>query len=145
MILQPKLTIELIHPNAKMPVRAKPGDAGLDVATPVPFSIGPRSHAKVSLGWRCEFPDGWVMLVFNRSGLASIHGLDKGAEVIDSGYRGEVHVHLFNHSYFPKHFQAGDRIAQVLLMPVWTGTPVAGIVDTNTERGTGGFNHTGLQ
>lgn len=139
------LTIELRHPNAKLPTRATPGDAGLDVYTPTEFVIPPRGHAKVSLGWRCRFDEGWVLLVFNKSGHAVSRGLDKGAEVIDAGYRGEVHIHLFNHSYSPVKFEAGDKIAQVLLMPVWTGEPVEGKVDNDSIRGEGGFGHTGIR
>lgn len=134
--------IELIHPNAKMPTRATDGDAGLDVYTPEPFAIAPRSHGKVSLGWRCSFDQGWVLLVFNKSGRAVKLGLDKGAEVIDSGYRGEVHIHLFNHSFSAVSFLAGSPIAQILLMPVWTGQPIQGQVSIDTERGTGGFGST---
>jgi len=144
-MMNPSLMIDLVHPDAKMPTRATPGDAGLDVYTPEPFSIGPRSHGKVSLGWRCRFDDGWVMLVFNKSGRAVKLGLDKGAEVIDSGYRGEVHIHLFNHSFQRVSFERGDKIAQVLLMPVWTGNPMEGPVKDDTERGAGGFGSTGTR
>lgn len=142
---QPGFIIELVHPNAKMPTRATPGDAGLDVYSPDEFTIPARSHGKVSLGWKCQFEPGWVLLVHNKSGRAVKLGLDKGAEVIDAGYRGEVHVHLFNHSDEPVTFEQGEKIAQVLLMPVWNGTPEAGLVDTDTERGTGGFGSTGTK
>jgi dUTP pyrophosphatase len=139
------MMIELVHPNAKMPSRATKGDAGLDVHTPEDLTIPSGGHAKVSLGWKCQFDEGWVLLVFNKSGHAVNRGLDKGAEVIDAGYRGEVHVHLFNHSTEDVTFAAGDKIAQVLLMPVWTGQPVEGQVSTDTERGAGGFGSTGIR
>jgi len=142
---EPYMKVELVHPNAKMPERAKSGDAGMDVYTPTRFFIGPRSSAKVSLGWCCEIPDGWVLLVYNKSGHAVKYHLDKGAEVIDSGYRGEVHVHLFNHGFKTVEFAAGDKIAQVLLMPVWTGQPKEENIDKDTERGAGGFGSTGLK
>jgi dUTP pyrophosphatase len=141
----PFMIVELVHPEAKMPTRATAGDAGMDVYTPEPFGIAPRGNQKVSLGWRCEIPEGWVLLVFNKSGHAVKLGLDKGAEVIDSGYRGEVHIHLFNHSDEWVEFMAGDKIAQVLLMPVWSGLPVEGKVNMNTERGSGGFGSTGIR
>jgi dUTP pyrophosphatase len=139
------MIVELIHPNAKLPTRATQGDAGLDVYTPEEFLIPARGHAKVSLGWRCEIPEGSVLLVFNKSGHAVRYGLNKGAEVIDSGYRGEVHIHLFNNTDTDVLFDAGDKIAQVLLMPVWTGQPVEGTVSDDTERGAGGFGSTGLR
>jgi dUTP pyrophosphatase len=144
-ITEPRMIVELVHPNAKMPTRAHASDAGMDVYTPQPFMIGSRSHSKISLGWCCEIPEGWVLLVFNKSGHAVNKGLDKGAECIDSGYRGEVHVHLFNHSFRPVEFDTGDKIAQVLLIPIWTGQPIEGKVNINTSRGVGGFGSTGLQ
>lgn len=142
---KPYLKIELVHKNAKVPFRANKSDAGLDVYTPEDLLIPAGSHRKISLGWKCEFPEGWVLLVFNKSGIATKRGLDKGAEVIDSGYRGEVHIHLFNHSDRPAEFFAGDKIAQLLLMPVWDGVPSVGTVDNNTDRGTGGFGSSGLR
>ena len=144
-MLQPQMMIELIHPNAKMPTRATEGDAGLDVYTPDAFVLAPRSHGIVSLGWKCQFDQGWALLVHNKSGRAVKLGMDKGAEVIDSGYRGEVHIHLFNHSDDPVSFEPGEKIAQVILMPVWTGTPIQGTVATDTERGAGGFGSTGVR
>lgn len=142
--MNPNMIVELVHPNAKMPTRAMNGDAGLDVYTPEKFVILPQSHAKISLGWKCQFDEGWVLLVFNKSGRAVNFGLDKGAEVIDSSYRGEVHIHLFNHSFKTVTFEPGEKIAQVLLMPVWTGNPVEGKVNNDTDRGAGGFGSTGV-
>ncbi len=142
---QPTMIVELVHKNATLPQRAHQSDAGMDVFTPIDFSIPMGMSAKVSLGWKCEIPDGWVLLVFNKSGHAVNRGLDKGAEVIDSGYRGEVHIHLFNHSDRPAFFEAGDKIAQLLLMPVWVGQPKVGKIDLDTDRGDGGFGSTGIK
>ena len=142
-MIAPTMTVQLVHENAKLPTRSYPGDAGMDVYTPVDFSISMGGSATISLGWKCQIPDGWVLLVFNKSGIATKRGLDKGAEVIDSGYRGEVHIHLFNHSNRPAYFEAGEKIAQLLLMPVWTGQPVEGHVKRNTRRGAGGFGSSG--
>lgn len=139
------MIVELIHSNAKLPTRATQGDAGLDVYTPTDFTIPARGHSKVGLGWKCKVPTGWVLLVFNKSGHAVRFGLDKGAEVIDSGYRGEVHIHLFNHTDTDVSFVAGDKIAQLLCMPVWIGEPTEGSVIDDTERGAGGFGSTGLR
>lgn len=141
--LEPNLMIELVNPNAKMPTRGTEGSVGLDVYTPEDYMIPARGHAKVSLGWRCQFNNGWTMLVFNKSGLSSKRGLDKGAEVIDPDYRGEVHIHLFNNTDDDVYFETGDKIAQILLIPVWTGLPIQGVVSNDTERGTGGFGSTG--
>ena len=71
--------------------------------------------------------------------------LDKGAEVIDSTYRGEIHVHLFNHSDNPVFIPKGEKIAQFILMPIWNGEPeeVQSLVET--DRGTGGFGSTGVK
>jgi len=139
------MTIELLSSQAKMPTRATKGDAGLDVYAPIDFTIHGQCHEKIGLGWRCQFPEGWVLLVFNKSGHAVNKGLDKGAEVIDAGYRGEVHIHLFNHGTDTVRFRAGDKIAQLLLMPVWAGMPVEGPIDLDTERGSGRMGSTGLR
>lgn len=64
--------------------------------------------------------------------------------VIDSDYRGEIHAHLMNHSGRVQKFNAGDKVIQGMIFPVWTGSPVeVNEVNENTERGAGGFGSTG--
>ena len=84
-------------------------------------------------------------MVFNKSGRATKLKLDKGAEVIDSTYRGEIHVHLFNHSDKPVFIPKREKIAQLILMPIWDGNPEEANELSSTSRGSGGFGSTGLK
>lgn len=141
------LNIELVDDNAKIPVRAHSTDAGMDVFAISGFTIPPQEDKCVSLGWKCEFPEGYALIVKEKSGRAVKNKLDVGACVIDANYRSEVHVHLFNNSTTdPVIIEAGEKIAQIIVVPIWTGTPKeVPYIDVNTDRGTGGFGSTGLK
>ena len=139
------LYFKKLHEDAAIPQRAHPGDAGMDVYSIEDIKIKPRSDVMTGLGLACEFSSDYVLLVFNKSGRATKLKLDKGAEVIDSSYRGEIHIHMFNHSdewvFIPK----GEKIAQLILMPIWNGNPEEVDELSNTSRGSGGFGSTGLK
>lgn len=139
------LYFKKLHKDAIIPQRAHFGDAGMDVYSIEDINIEPRSDILTGLGLACEFESDYVLLVFNKSGRATKLKLDKGAEVIDSTYRGEIHVHLFNHSDKPVFIPKREKIAQLILMPIWNGEPeeVHGLNDT--ERGAGGFGSTGVK
>ena len=141
----PTLKFKRLHPDARIPVRAHEGDAGMDVYTTERVVIGKRSDAKTGLGLACEFPSTHALLVFNKSGRATKMKLDKGAEVIDSGYRGEIHVHLFNHSDIEVIIPKGEKIAQLILMPIWSGQPLEVQELDESIRGSGGFGSTGVK
>ena len=117
----------------------------MDVYSIENIKIGPRFDIITGLGLACGFPSNYVLLVFNKSGRATKLKLDKGAEVIDSSYRGEIHIHMFNHSdkwvFIPK----GEKIAQLILMPIWDGNPEEVDELSDTSRGSGGFGSTGLK
>jgi dUTP pyrophosphatase len=139
------LYFKKLHKDAIIPQRAHFGDAGMDVYSIEDINIEPRSDILTGLGLACEFDSDYALLVFNKSGRATKLKLDKGAEVIDSTYRGEIHVHLFNHSdklvFIPK----GEKIAQFILMPIWNGEPEEAYSLNDTERGAGGFGSTGVK
>ena len=139
------LYFKRLHKDAVIPQRAHQGDAGMDVYTIEDIKIHPRSDVVTGLGLACQFSPEYVLLVFNKSGRATKLKLDKGAEVIDSSYRGELHVHLFNHSdewvFIPK----GEKIAQFILMPIWNGEPEEVEELSDTSRGAGGFGSTGVK
>ena len=138
------LNIELMREGAKVPQRAIHNDAGMDVFTPIDFEIAPGEDVLIPLGWKCEFPKGFALTFWEKSGVATKKKLDLGACVVDAGYRGEVHCHLFNNSGQWVTFDAGDKVSQFLIVPVWHGDAVqVDSVDTNTERAEGGFGHTG--
>ena len=131
------------------PAQATPESAGLDLraALETPsITIEPGRRAPVGTGIAIEIGrPGIAGFVFSRSGLGAKHGLTvaQGVGVIDPDYRGEIIVWLLNTSETPVTVLDGDRIAQLVLMPV--SAPVVSIVEdlSDTTRGAGGFGHTG--
>jgi dUTP pyrophosphatase len=139
-----KLKVQLLTEKGFLPKRGTKKSSGLDVFSPYDITIEPRSDALIPLELRFEIPEGWDLSVYNKSGVSTKKKLDKGAELIDCDYRGNVHVHLFNHSDNKVEIKRGDKIAQLVMRPVWLGEvePVEEI-STDTERATGGFGSTG--
>ena len=139
------LEFKKLHPDAIVPQRAHDSDAGMDVYTIEDIRIPARGDVLTGLGLACKFPKGHALLVYNKSGRATKLKLDKGAEVIDAGYRGEIHVHLFNHSDNNVVIRKGEKIAQMILVPIWSGQPVEVDELDETERGDGGFGSSGVK
>lgn len=113
-------------------------------------TIEPNETAKLSVGIKTEIPEGFVGLVFARSGLATKKDLAPANKVgvIDSDYRGEWFVPLHNHGKEARTIENGERIAQVIFMPVPQASFEVVASDeefTNTERGEGGFGSTGTK
>jgi len=126
-----------------LPKYSHPGDAGADLQAATREVIPPRSKKLIGTGIRVKLPENHVGLIWPRSGLAVKHAIDSGAGVVDSGYRGEIKVLLFNHSDEEFHIQPGDRIAQILIQKV---TQVEFLQVENLEesvRGDNGFGSTG--
>ena len=110
-----------LHPDARPPRYAKPGDAGADLTAVEDLSIEPGERALVPTGIAVAIPDGWVGLVHPRSGLAACHGVSivNAPGTIDAGYRGEILVNLINLD--PREtmtVRRGDRVAQLVLQKV---------------------------
>ncbi len=126
-----------------IPRYSHPGDAGADLRSAVDITVPAQGRELVATGIRLALPEGHVGLVWPRSGLAVKHGLDCGAGVIDSQYRGEVKVLLFNHSTVDHAISKGDRIAQLLIQKVETVEFFAVDDLEDTARGEGGFGSTG--
>lgn len=127
--------------------RAHESDAGYDLRCLKKVWLEPYARVFVPTGVRVAIPEGYAGLVCSRSGLARSRGVcvlnDPG--VIDPGYQGDVGVVLFNASDAPVSFDAGDRIAQLLIVPVATPLPiVVDAFDAPTERGMDGFGSTGV-
>nr|DAY45173.1 MAG TPA: dUTPase [Caudoviricetes sp.] len=127
------------------PTRANPGDAGLDLKAAENALLFPGDRQAVETGVSVEIPDGYVGLLCARSGNAARRGLGivNGVGVIDSGYRGPVNVLLINHGRNNLAVMRGDRIAQLLIVPI--ETPDVEIVDrlSDSDRGTGGLGSSG--
>lgn len=135
-----------LRPDATVPTRAHPGDAGLDLCAVEPCELGPGQRGAVSTGLAVAIPHGWAGLVVPRSGLARRHGVTvaNAPGLIDAGYRGELQVLLVNLSDQTHRVQAGDRVAQLVCVPVGGGAALA--VDElppSDGRGHGGFGSTG--
>ena len=115
-----KLSVKLLTPTAKMPSKANPTDAGLDLYADESGSIYRGERKLISTGISVAIPEGYVGLIWPRSGLSVKNGISVMAGVIDAGYRGEIKVCLLNtnqNTDFFK-FERGDKIAQILIQPV---------------------------
>jgi dUTP pyrophosphatase len=140
------LRVVRLDQRARIPTRAHPGDAGLDLYALEPSVLAPGRRASIPTGIAVEIPDGQAGLVLPRSGLAARHGISvvNAPGLIDSGYRGEVRVLLLNTDP-DESFEvaAGSRIAQLVLVRVELAAPVEVDALRDTERGTGGFGSSG--
>ncbi len=141
-----ELPVAKLKDEAILPSRAHEGDAGLDLYACEAAHIGPGERWGVGTGIAIEIPDGYAGLVLPRSGLARDHGiaLVNGPGLIDSGYRGEVRVLLLNTDPAETHrVVAGDRIAQLLLIPIALADPVEAPALAESARAEGGFGSSG--
>lgn len=132
--------------GAELPRYAHEGDAGLDLRITHDVTLKPGERATVGTGLAVEVPQGCVGLVFQRSGLASKHGitLSNSVGVIDSGYRGEIGATLLNQSDETATLDAGTRVCQLIVMPFVPCELVPCEELTETERGAAGFGSTGI-
>jgi dUTP pyrophosphatase len=140
------LRVRRIAAGAKLPTRAYPGDAGLDLYALERHSLEPGQRASVRTGVAVEIPDGHAGLVLPRSGLAARHGiaLVNAPGLIDAGYRGEVRVLLLNTDRVtPCTIAAGDRVAQLVLVRIETPDVLEVEELAMSERGEGGFGSSG--
>ena len=141
-----KLAFQRLDPDAALPERAHPGDAGFDLRSIEDVEVGPGERAMVRTGLAVAIPDGHAGLVLPRSGLASMHGLTlaNAPGLIDSGYRGEVICSVVNlDPHESVKIAGGDRIAQLVVVEVPELRP--GWVDElpPSSRGESGFGSTG--
>ncbi len=125
-----------------LPTRAHPEDAGLDLYNLESFVLEPGQGHMARTGIAMAIPQGYVGLVADRSSLGK-KGLKTLGGVIDAGYRGEVKVLIRNLSLETLQLEAGDRIAQLLILPVQTPEVVEVEDLDETVRGMGGFGSTG--
>jgi dUTP pyrophosphatase len=140
------LNVTLVREDAKLPTRAHEGDAGLDLYACEAAHIGPGERWSVATGIAVEIPDGHAGLVLPRSGLARERGiaLVNSPGLIDAGYRGEISVLLLNTDPAETfRVGAGDRIAQMMVVPVAIAEPVQVESLAGSARGEGGFGSSG--
>ncbi len=141
------MQVKRLHPNAKLPAYGTDLSAGADLSACLdePVTIQPGQTAFLPTGLAIAVPRGCAGLVFARSGLGCKRGLAPANKVgvIDADYRGQVHVALLNHSGEPQTIYPGDRIAQLLIVPVLTPEVEEVAELDETARGKGGFGSTG--
>ena len=137
------IQVQKLSEDAIIPTRANDTDAGWDPYVPHAFLIMPHEKGLVPTHISMSIPSAHVGLIWDRSGLAVKKGVHRFAGVIDSGYRGEIKVCLWNSSDQEVHFNKGERIAQILFQSV----PHCNLQEveelSTTERGDGGFGSSG--
>jgi dUTP pyrophosphatase len=140
--------VDVLIASGRVPEYSHPGDAGADLSAAEDVTLAPGARATVGTGVSIALPDGYVGFVVPRSGLAARHGITivNSPGTVDAGYRGEIRVTLLNtdpESDFD--ISVGDRIAQLIVMPVSRArfVPVQSL--PGSHRGAGGFGSTGLR
>jgi dUTP pyrophosphatase len=141
-----KLRVQKLSKSAKLPSRAHEGDAGLDLYALEPVVLMGGGFTSVGTGIALEIPEDFAGFVQPRSGLALKHGITvlNSPGLIDSGYRGEIRVILYNASKIPFTIREGDKIAQLVVVPAPKFDPI--VVDSleETDRSDRGFGSTGI-
>ena len=136
-----------LNDRAVVPTYGSPSSAGADLysAEVNDVTIDPGNTALIHTGIACEIPEGYVGLIFARSGLAAKRGLAPANKVgvIDSDYRGELMVSLYNQSPDIQTVERRERIAQLALVPYLRAEFEEADELSDTERGEGGFGSTG--
>lgn len=140
-------SVEVLITASVLPKYAHPGDAGADLHASEALELAPGARALVGTGVSIALPDGFAAFVVPRSGMATRHGITivNSPGTVDAGYRGEIKVTLLNtDSVEPFRIAVGDRIAQLIVMPVTRATFIPVDRLPGSQRGEGGFGSTGL-
>lgn len=142
-----RVLVHRLHPDAVLPHRAHPGDAGVDLCSVEARVVDPGGRAALRTGLALALPAGFVGLIHPRSGLALRHGVTvaNAPGTIDAGYRGEIQVILINLGAEPWECLPGDRIAQLLITTVSSVDLIEVTELPGSQRGQGGFGSTGIR
>ena len=142
-----KISVKLLRPGARIPTYGTEASAGADLYACMQdkVEVGPGQNVMIPTGIAMEIPKGYAGLVFARSSMGAKRGLAPANKVgvIDSDYRGEIRVVLHNHSGEPQSVEPGERVAQLLIVPVFTPGFQEAEKLSDTSRGAGGFGSTG--
>lgn len=141
-------TVDVLLSGSTVPAYAHPGDAGADLRAAEAVELAPGERATVGTGTAIALPEGFAAFVMPRSGLAARHGITivNAPGTVDAGYRGEIRVTLLNTDARETfRVEAGDRIAQLVVMPVVQArfVPVESL--PGSHRGERGFGSTGYR
>lgn len=137
------LKVKKLHESARLPLRGSAHAIGADLCCVEAFTLQPLERKLIPTGLAIEIPVGFYGRVAPRSGLAVKQGIDTLAGVIDSDYRGEVRVLLINFNSEAVSFDAGERIAQLIIEKAETVDYEWAEELSDTTRGAGGFGSTG--
>lgn len=139
-----KILAKKLHPDAKLPDFSHPGDAGMDLYSVESAVLKPGERRSIATGIAMALPDGYVSLVWDKSGVSHKHGVKVLGGVIDAGYRGEYLIGLVNLGQESFEIKPGQKIAQLLIQKV----EHPDIQEVNelddTSRGDGRFGSTGV-
>jgi dUTP pyrophosphatase len=139
-------SVEVLITAEHVPSYSHPGDAGADLSSSEAITLAPGQRATVGTGVSIALPAGFVAFIVPRSGLASKHGITvvNSPGTVDAGYRGEIKVTLLNtDTSQPFDIAEGDRIAQMIVMPVTQARFIPVEKLPVSERGESGFGSTG--
>ena len=138
-----EVQVQKLSKTTRLPTKANESDAGWDLYASEDVIIEPSQTQTVGTNIAMAIPDGYVGLIWDRSGMATKRGVHRFAGVIDSGYRGDIKVCLWNSSKEHCIINKGDRMAQILFQPV-PPLPMIEVQDINTtSRGVKGFGSSG--
>jgi dUTP pyrophosphatase len=145
MIDRLRIPLKRLDPDLPMPRHAHAGDGGVDLYARERVTLGLGEFAAVPTGVAAAVPEGFVGLITPRSGLAARHGMSlvNTPGILDSGYRGEIKALLINHGPHEVTIERGDRIAQLVVVPVVEQVFVEVDELPESDRGAGGFGSTG--
>jgi dUTP pyrophosphatase len=139
-------SVEVLISSPQVPVYSHPGDAGADLVASEAVTLESGQRATVGTGVSIALPDGYAAFVVPRSGLAAKHGITvvNSPGTVDAGYRGEIRVTLLNtDTTSPYEIAVGDRIAQLIIMPVTRAQFIPVETLPGSLRGESGFGSTG--
>ena len=147
MTMYPTVPFRRVNPDAPTPVYAKPGDAGMDLCSMEEVEIAPQGTVMVGTGIAMAIPEGYEGEVRPRSGMAAKRGVTiaNTPGTIDSGYRGEIMLPLYNLGHELAVVEKGERVAQILIHPVARAEMVECAELPESERGGTGFGSSGYK
>ena len=131
-----------LDPDAKSPTKAHASDAGFDLYSREDAVIKARSSHAFDTGVHIEIPDGYVGFLKSKSGLNVKHSITSDG-VIDAGYTGPIVVKLYNHSDVDYEVKKGDKVSQIVFLPIPEVVLIEGDFSNDTERGADGFGSSG--
>ena len=137
-----KIKIKKLKENTKLPTYAHPGDVGMDLYSMETVTIPPMGQHRFFHGFAMEFEEGFAAIVKDKSSISKA-GLTQMGGVFDAGYRGEYNTHLVNLGNEPYTVEEGDKVAQLVIVPVVIAEIEEADTLSDSSRGMGAFGSTG--